>query len=84
MNKSPLPPLSETARSLKLGIYEHYKGLRYQLLSIARHSETLEEMVVYQALYGDRGVWVRPLNMFVETVEIDGKEIPRFKRVSTK
>lgn len=61
------------------GKYEHYKGKPYRVLAIARHSETLEEMVVYQQLYGEKGVWVRPLGMFLENVEVDGKVIPRFK-----
>lgn len=60
------------------GIYRHYKNKDYKVLAVATHSETLEKMVVYQALYGERGIWVRPLAMFVEMVEIDGKEIPRF------
>lgn len=65
------------------GHYEHYKGLPYLVLALARHSETLEELVVYQALYGERGVWVRPLTMFLETVVVEGKEIPRFKWVQS-
>lgn len=82
MNKSPLPPLSKEAKSLVPdSLYEHYKGQRYKLLQVARHSETLEEYVVYQALYGDRGVWVRPLQMFLEEVLIDGKPTPRFRPV---
>jgi len=60
------------------GIYRHYKGQRYRVLGTARHSETLEELVVYQALYGERGLWVRPAGMFAETVELDGEPIPRF------
>ena len=63
------------------GKYEHYKGKPYRVLAIARHSETLEEMVVYQQLYGEEGVWVRPLGMFLETVEVDGKVIPRFRHI---
>ena len=63
------------------GKYEHYKGKPYRVLAIARHSETLEEMVVYQQLYGEEGVWVRPLGMFQETVEVDGKVIPRFRHI---
>lgn len=70
-----LPPYSSSALSLRPGIYEHFKGKRYRLLNIARHSETLEELVVYQQLYGTGDVWVRPLAMFIETV--DGK--PRFR-----
>jgi len=64
----PLPPFSKVAEHLKLGIYEHFKGMRYRVLYIARHSETLEELVVYQQLYGTGDVWVRPLPMFVEIV----------------
>ncbi len=60
------------------GVYRHFKGNEYRLLCIARHSETLEPMVVYQALYGDRGVWVRPLSMWDETVERDGTVFKRF------
>ena len=60
------------------GIYRHYKGQRYRVLGTARHSETMEEVVVYQALYGDFGLWVRPAAMFCETVELDGEPIPSF------
>ena len=63
------------------GYYRHYKGGRYQVVFLAIHSETLEVMVVYRELYGERGVWVRPLEMFCEEVEIDGKLVPRFKRL---
>lgn len=59
--------------------YRHFKGNEYLVLHLARHSETLEELVVYQALYGERGVWVRPLKMFLEQVEVDGKLINRFE-----
>jgi len=78
-----LPPLSEAAKSLKPGYYEHFKGLKYRLVSVGRHSETLEEYVVYQALYGDQLTWVRPLPLFVETVTKDGKSFPRFKYLGT-
>jgi hypothetical protein len=82
MNNKTLPPLSSLAKTLVIGgLYEHYKGLSYKVLEIARHSETLEEMVVYQALYGERGVWVRPLTMFLEHVIIEGKSIPRFRSI---
>jgi len=64
---------------LPLGKYEHYKGTQYEVIGVAKHSETLEELVVYRALYGEHGLWVRPLKMFLETVEIDGKKIPRFR-----
>ena len=60
------------------GIYRHYKGQRYRVLGTARHSETLEELVVYQALYGEFGLWVRPATMFAGTVELDGRVVPRF------
>ena len=60
------------------GIYKHYKGNRYKVEGVAKHSETLEEMVVYRALYGEGGLWVRPKGMFFEIVEKDGKQFPRF------
>ena len=63
---------------MKLGKYRHFKGKEYEVLAVAKHSETLEEMVVYRALYGEGDVWVRPLCMFLETVEKDGKVFPRF------
>lgn len=62
-------------------VYRHFKGREYRVLSVARHSETLEEMVVYQQLYGDHGVWVRPLEMFLEAVEQDGEMRYRFEEV---
>jgi hypothetical protein len=81
MNQKIPPPLSPLAKTIVInGLYEHYKGLRYKVLAVARHSETLEELVVYQALYGEEGVWVRPLSMFLENVVIDGKPHPRFKQ----
>jgi len=64
--------------SLPAGRYRHYKGPEYQVLGVARHSESGEQLVVYQALYGERGLWVRPLEMFIESVEIDGVSVPRF------
>lgn len=67
--------------SIATGIYRHYKGQSYRVLGIARHSETEEELVVYQALYGDHGLWVRPATMFAETVELEGEPIPRFALV---
>ena len=64
--------------NLKPGIYRHFKGNLYRLLHIAKHSETLEPMVVYRALYGDGGLWTRPLSMWNDTVERDGKTYKRF------
>jgi hypothetical protein len=66
---------------IKFGKYRHYKGNEYQIIGVAKHSETLEEMVVYQKLYDDHALWVRPLSMFIEDVEIDGKKIPRFEYI---
>ena len=63
---------------LKIGRYRHFKGNEYELIGIARHSETLEEMVVYRALYGEGGLWVRPAAMWTETVERDGASHQRF------
>lgn len=64
------------------GIYEHFKGSRYEVLCVARHSETDEELVCYRTLYGDYSFWVRPLAMFTEHVERDGYSGPRFSRVA--
>ena len=66
---------------LKPGLYRHFKGNLYRLLYVAKHSETLEEMVVYQALYGEQGIWVRPTAMWSEHVERDGYCGPRFSPV---
>ena len=63
---------------IKLGRYRHFKGNEYEVLYLAKHSETLEPMVVYRALYGEHGVWVRPASMWNETVERDGKTYQRF------
>jgi hypothetical protein len=65
--------------TVKLGIYRHFKGSEYHVHGIARHSETEEELVVYTPLYGEGGLWVRPLSMFTETVSRDGQEQPRFE-----
>lgn len=66
---------------ITLGKYRHYKGNEYEVIAVARHSETLEEMVVYKALYGQEDVWVRPLKMFLEDVDVDGVMVPRFALV---
>jgi len=63
---------------LQPGLYRHYKGPEYRVYEVATHSETQEQMVVYRALYGDHGLWVRPLSMFCETVEVNGAILPRF------
>lgn len=64
-----------------MGTYKHYKGKMYEVLGVARHSETLEELVVYRALYGENELWVRPLKMFLEEVDIDGKKVLRFELI---
>ena len=64
------------------GKYRHYKGNEYEVVGIARHSESHEEMVVYRPLYGEGGLWVRPLTMFTENVMVDGKTMPRFTPLS--
>ena len=69
---------------LKPGIYRHFKGNRYELLGVAKHSETLEPMVVYRALYGEMGLWVRPAAMWSETVNRDGYWGPRFTYVGDR
>jgi len=82
MTHKPLPEYSPEAQSLHVGgQYEHYKGLPYKVIAIARHSETLEELVVYQQLYGKMDIWVRPLSMFIENVSFNGQIIPRFKKL---
>jgi len=68
-------------RKLKLGKYRHYKGGEYEVIGVAKHSETLEDLVVYRTLYGDQILWVRPLEMFREKIEIDGKKVPRYKYI---
>ncbi len=69
---------------VKLGKYKHYKGKFYKVIGTARHSETEEEMVVYQALYGKKLLWVRPKKMFLENVLVEGKKVPRFNFVGKK
>ena len=71
-------------QSIFPGIYCHYKGNCYQVLYLAKHSETLEDMVVYQALYGERGIWVRPASMWNETVDYQGKQVKRFTYIETE
>ena len=64
--------------NIKPGKYRHFKGNEYEVIGLAHHSETMEELVVYRALYGERGLWVRPASMWSETVERDGKFCLRF------
>ncbi|MEX1196799.1 MAG: DUF1653 domain-containing protein [Pseudohongiellaceae bacterium] len=68
-------------KDIKAGIYRHFKGGRYEVLGTAQHSETGELLVVYRPLYGEGGLWVRPLAMFTETVEREGMTQPRFRRL---
>lgn len=67
---------------IKPGKYRHFKGNEYEVLYVAKHSETLEEMVVYRALYGEHGVWVRPAEMWDETITRDGKTFKRFEKIN--
>ncbi|MFJ3263810.1 DUF1653 domain-containing protein [Pseudomonas sp. NPDC086581] len=69
---------------LQPGLYRHHKGQQYRVLGVARHSETEEELVIYQALYGEFGLWVRPLSMFTEAVEVNGGKVPRFALVGAE
>jgi hypothetical protein len=83
---APAPSLQEAGDSdlptlgpaLANGLYRHYKGGQYEVLGLVRHSETLAVLVLYRALYGERGLWVRPRAMFDETVDVDGRQLPRF------
>ena len=68
-------------KTVPQGIYRHYKGSLYQVLHTAQHSEIEERLVVYRCLYGEYGVWVRPLDMFTETVTVEGKTVPRFELI---
>lgn len=67
--------------AIRPGRYRHYKGNEYTVLGVARHSETLDELVVYRQEYGDHSLWVRPAAMFLESVEIEGKKVPRFRLI---
>lgn len=70
--------------NIQPGIYEHYKGHKYRVLGVAKHSETLEDLVIYEALYDNdlSKLWARPLVLFIEEVEVDGQKVPRFKFIS--
>lgn len=80
MNDTDLPPLPET----RPGRYRHYKGGEYEVIGAARHSETLEPMVVYRPLYNASGCWVRPHAMFFDALIVDGREVPRFARIDAR
>jgi hypothetical protein len=69
---------NDYSEQITIGRYRHFKGAEYLVLGTVRHSETLEVLVLYQALYGDRGIWVRPIRMFLESVTRDGQVLPRF------
>jgi hypothetical protein len=80
MDQEIIPSLSSKAKSVVVGsIYEHYKGLAYKIVAVALHRETLEELVVYQSLYGEGLIWVRPVDLFLENIVVDGDLEPRFK-----
>ncbi len=68
--------------SVEPGRYRHYKGNEYTVIGVARHSETEEELVVYRQEYGEYGLWARPKQMFIETVDVGGRQVPRFQRVA--
>ena len=68
--------------TLPPGLYRHFKGKEYSVIGVAKHSETQEELVVDRQEYGDGNLWVRPLKMFLETVDVDGKSVPRFEFIA--
>ncbi len=80
MKDDDLAPLPELA----LGRYRHYKGGEYEVLGVVRHSETLEALVLYRALYGAMGLWVRPAAMFSEQIEVNGQSRPRFEKIENQ
>ena len=69
---------------IKPGVYRHFKGAEYEVIRVARHTETEEWLVIYRQLYGDGSYWARPLTMFVEPVEVDGQPLPRFEWISER
>jgi len=69
--------------NIEKGIYRHFKGNKYQVIDIVRHSENQQYMVLYRALYGDHGLWVRPLQMFIEEIEVEGQKRPRFELIES-
>ncbi|NNM43582.1 MAG: DUF1653 domain-containing protein [Chlamydiae bacterium] len=79
MSQETLAPFSTRSKSIKKGIYEHYKGNTYKVIAVGRHSENLEEMVIYQDCSDESKWWIRPVSLFLETISIEDKEIPRFR-----
>ena len=78
--------MTHIPQNIKIGRYRHYKGKEYEVIGVAKHTETLEDLVIYRALYkseefGDGALWARPVAMFLETVMVDGKEISRFQHI---
>ena len=69
--------------NVQKGIYKHFKGNKYEVIDIAKHSESEEYLVLYRPLYGDSDLWVRPLEMFIEEVELDGQKRPRFEFIES-
>lgn len=89
MNNSPEPtqapePANASEPAIATGYYQHYKGAYYQVIHLARHSETAEWLVIYRALYGNFGLWARPASMFTETVTVAGEELTRFQFIGTQ
>jgi hypothetical protein len=74
-----VPEVKSEKMAISKGKYRHYKGQMYEVIDVAKHSESLEDMVVYRALYGEFGLWVRPLGMFLEDVQVDGESRKRFE-----
>jgi len=70
-------------KKLELGKYKHFKGGEYEIIGIAKHSETLEDFVVYKALYGKKDLWIRPLKIFLEKVTVNSKKVNRFQKIKT-
>lgn len=70
--------------SIAVGKYRHYKGNDYEVIGVAKHSENESELVVYRPMYGERGLWVRPLSMFKETVKVNGQTVPRFRLIESE
>ena len=76
--------MSENSCTIQKGRYRHFKGMEYEVIDVAYHSETLEPLVVYRALYGEKKLWVRPISMWNETVERNGMVCPRFTYIGTE